>query len=70
MSYRMICGCILLIAVVLTVIYTDKYMSQLAAPHYAILANSIEDVSANPNIKSYVTKGFNTAVYVLVSVEL
>ena len=62
----MICGCILLIAVVLSVFYTAIYTAQVAAPHYQVLAKSIEEVAANPNIKVYTTKDFAPATYLMV----
>ena len=66
LAYRMICGSILLIAVVANVVYTAIYTSQLAVDRYQVLVKSIEDVAANPAIKVYVTKGSATASYVLV----
>ena len=66
LSYRLICGCIALVAVVLSVTYPAIYTSQLTAPHYQVLVKSIEDVAANPEIKVYVTKGSKTANYLLV----
>ena len=70
LTYRIICGCILLTAVVLPIIYIDVYTSQLTVPHYQPLVKSIEDVAANPNIKSYLMKGFATAAYIMVRKSL
>ena len=66
MPYRIICGCTLLIAVVVSVIYPAIYTSLLAAPKYAALVKSIEDVAANSNIKMYMISGSPTTSYVLV----
>ena len=66
LSYRIVCGCILLIAVVLPIVYTDVYVAQLAVPHFQPLVRSIEDVAANSNIKAYVTKGFAPENYLMV----
>ena len=66
LSHRLIRGCILLIAVVLPIVYTENYMSQLAVHHYQPLVKSIEDVAANPDIKVYTTKGFPVAAYIMV----
>ena len=65
----MICGCILLIAVVLPIVYTAIYTSQLEVHHHQALVKSAEDVAANPNIKVFTTKGFNPATYVLVCIR-
>ena len=66
LAYRMLIGCILLIAGVVGTIYPAVFTSQLAAPRYQVLAKSIEDVAANPDIKAFVIKGSPTANYILV----
>ena len=62
----MIIGCILLVAVVNTVVYPAIYTSLLAAPRYTALVKSIEDLAANPKIKVYLAKGSPVASYVMV----
>ena len=66
LAYKMIIGCILLIAGVVNTFYPAIYMSQLTVPRYKVLVESIEDVAANPDIKAFVTSGSPTANYVLV----
>lgn len=67
LSYRILIGCILLIAGVVGTIYPAIYTSQLTAPRYQALVKSIEDLAANPNIKVFVVQGTSTANYILVS---
>ena len=66
MAYRLLVGCIVLISGVVGIIYSGIYTSQLTAPRYEVLVKSIEDVAANPNIKSSVIAGTPTANYILV----
>ena len=70
LAYRMICGCISLVAVVLSITYPAIYTAQLTVPHYQVLVKSIEDVAANPDIKVYGSRGSATTNYLLVNFML
>ena len=65
-TYRMICGSILLIAVVTNVAYSAIYTSQIAVTRYQVLVKLIGDVATNPDIKVYITRGSPTINYILV----
>ena len=67
MSYRTLCGCILLVSGVLMFVYSAIYTSQLTIPQYEEQIKSIEDVAANPEIKVYTTRGSTLTNYLLVS---
>ena len=67
LPYRMACGSIILGSMFLFIEYSAIYTSQVAVPHYKVLANSIEDVAANPDIKVYVLKDSPTANYIEVN---
>ena len=62
----MICGCNLLIIVVLTTVYSAIYTSQVTVPHFQELVTSVEDLAANPDISVYILRGSTTATYVMV----
>ena len=66
LAYRIICGCILLITVVITNEYPAIYTAQLAVPRYTPLVKSVGDVAAEPDIKVFMTKNSETSAYVLV----
>ena len=68
LPYRMICGCIFLAAGVLVVVYSAIYTAQLTVPRFKMLVQRIEDVSLNPAIAVYVTKGSPLENYLLVCI--
>lgn len=70
LSYRFVCGSVLLASVVLGNYYSAIYTSILAVPRFQITIKSIEDVAADPNIKVYLFKDTPTENYVQVVIYL
>ena len=62
---RLIWGSWCLALIVLVLVYTATLTSLLTAPKYEFLANSIEEVAANPEIQPVVAKGLSLESYIM-----
>ena len=63
LHFRIVCGVVMIGTVVISNMYTAIFTAQLAAPNFKVLANSIEEVAANPKIEALVYKGSPTDDY-------
>ena len=58
----------MIFAAIVIIEYPAIYTALLAVSRYQVLAKSVEDVAANPNIQVFTYQGFAAAPYVLVHI--
>ena len=69
-SFRLICGVLLISSVVISTMYSATFTSQVAVPNFKVLANSLEDVAADSRIEAFVLKGSPTDEYFQVCIYI